>query len=70
MNLYAKNLFEVKYQFLINKHKTARLNQSNDCKAFIEYLTNMDGIFENNGEYNPNKERKNLIVFDDMIADM
>ena len=30
----------------------------------------MDGIFENNGEYNPDKERKNLIEFYDMIADM
>ena len=30
----------------------------------------MDGIWENNEEYNPDKERKVLIVFDDMIADM
>ena len=30
----------------------------------------MDGIWENNDEYNPDKESKVLIVFDDMIADM
>ena len=30
----------------------------------------MDDIYENIGEYNPNKKRKILIVFDDMIADM
>ena len=30
----------------------------------------MDDFFENIEEYNPNKNRKILIVFDDMIADM
>ena len=30
----------------------------------------MDDIYENINEYNPSKERKILIVFDDMISDM
>ena len=30
----------------------------------------MDNIYKNIKEYNPNKKRKRLIVFDDMIADM
>ena len=30
----------------------------------------MDGIYETIEEYNPNKERKKLIFFDNMIADM
>ena len=30
----------------------------------------MDGIYKNIKDYNPNKKRKTLIVFDDMIADM
>ena len=30
----------------------------------------MDDIYKNIEEYNPNKKRKVLIVFDDMIADM
>ena len=30
----------------------------------------MDDIYENIEEYNPNKQRKILIIFDDMIADM
>ena len=30
----------------------------------------MDGVYKNIEEYNPNKKRKILIVFDDMIADM
>ena len=30
----------------------------------------MDDIYKNIQEYNPNKKRKILIVFDDLIADM
>ena len=43
--------------------------QLNDSKAFIEYLNDMDDIYNNIEEYNPNKKRKMLILFDDMIAD-
>ena len=30
----------------------------------------MDDIYKNIEEYNPNKKRRKLIIFDDMIADM
>ena len=30
----------------------------------------MDGIYENIGEYNPNKQHKIFILFDDIIIDM
>ena len=30
----------------------------------------MDNIYKNIEEYNPNKKRKILIVFDDTVADM
>ena len=40
----------------------------NDSKAFIEYSNDMDKIYKNIEKYNPNKKRKILIVFDDMIA--
>ena len=36
---------------------------------FIEYSNDMDHIYKNIEEYNPNKKRKIFIVFDDMIAD-
>ena len=39
-------------------------------KTFIEYSNDMDDIYKNIDEYNPNKKRKILIVFDDVIADM
>ena len=41
----------------------------NDSKAFIEYSNDMDDIYKNIEEYNPNKKRKMLIIFY-MIADM
>ena len=58
--------YEVKYQLLINKRK--RLNFLNDSKAFIEYSNDMDDIYKNIEEPNPNKQRKILIVFYDIIA--
>ena len=59
--------FEVKYQFLINKRICTGLNHFNDSKAFIEYSNEMDDIYKNIEQYNPNRKRGTLIVFDDMI---
>ena len=42
----------------------------NDSNAFTESSNTMDHVYENIDDYNPNKKRKNLIVFDDMIADI
>ena len=68
--LYAKDPYEAKYQFLINKRESTELKHLNDSKAFIEYSNDMDDSYKNIEEHNPNKKRKILIVFDDMIADM
>ena len=46
------------------------LKHLNDAKAFVEYLNDMDDIYKNIRQSNPNKKRKILIVFDDMIADI
>ena len=68
--LYAKDPYESKYQNLIKKREKIRLNHFNDLKAFMEYSNDMQGAYKNIEAYNPGKERKILIVFDDMIADM
>ena len=68
--LYAKDLYEVKNQLLINKRESTGLKFLNDSKAFIEHSNDMDDIYKNIEDYNPNKKRKILIIFDDMIADM
>ena len=57
-------------KFLINKRKSTGLKYFNDLKSFFEYSNDMQDVYKNINEYNTNKERKILIVFDDMIADM
>ena len=66
----TKDPFETKYQFLINKRESTGLKHFNDPKAFIEYSNDMHDVYKNIDDYNPDKENKILIVFDDMIADM
>ena len=44
---YAKDPFEAKYQFLINKRENTGLKHFNDSKTFIEYSNDMDGIYKN-----------------------
>ena len=68
--LYAKDPYEKKYQYLINKREKVELNNFNDPKAFMEYSNDMQDVHKNIEDYNPIKKRKILIVFDDMIADM
>ena len=46
------------------------LKHFNDSKAFIESSNDMDDIYKNIEDYNPNKKRKTSIIFDNMIADM
>ena len=70
MYLYAKDSFEAKYQFQINESEAVDLKEFNNSKAFIKYLDDMDNTCENMEEYNPDKNHKVLIVFDDMITDM
>ena len=68
--LYAKDPYEAKYQYLINKREGVGINHVRDLKAFIEYSNDMCNVYKNINHYNPDKENKILIVFDDMIADM
>ena len=66
----AKDPYEAKYRYLINKREVVGINHFNDPKAFIEYANDKRDVYKNINNYNPNKENKILIVFDDMIADM
>ena len=52
--LYAKVPYEAKLQFLINKRKSTELKHLNDSKDFIEYSNEMNDIYKNIEEYNPN----------------
>ena len=68
--LYAKDPYEKKYQYLINKREEVGLDHFDGHKVFIEYSNDMQDVYKNIEDYNPGKERKILIVFDDMIVDM
>ena len=68
--LYAKDPYEPKYQYLINKREKIRLDHFDDPKAFIEYSNDMQDVYKYIEDYDPGKRRKVLIAFDDMIADM
>ena len=65
--LYAKDSYEAKHQYLINKREGLDINHFNDPKAFIEYSNDMRDVYKNIDKYNLDKENKILIVFDDMI---
>ena len=68
--MYAKDPYETKYQYLINKREGVGIDHFSGPTAFIEYSNDMHDVHKNIDEYNPDKENKILIVFDDMIADM
>ena len=68
--MYAKDLYEGKYQFLINIRESTGLKHFNDSKAFIDYSNDVQDVYKNIEEYSIDKECKILIVFDDMIADI
>ena len=53
---------EAKYPFLINKRESRGLKHFNDFKAFIEYSNDMDNIYKNIEDYNPNKKRRLLLM--------
>ena len=67
--LYAKDPYEAKYQYLIKIREKVGIDHHNDPRAYIEYLNDMHDVYRNINYYNPYKENKILIVFDDMIAD-
>ena len=68
--LYAKDPYEAKYQYLIKIREKVGIDHHNDPRAYIEYSNDMHDVYKNINYYNPYKENKILIVFDDMIADM
>ena len=45
--LYAKDLYEAKFQLLINQRESTSLKYLNDSKAFIEDLDDMDDTYKN-----------------------
>ena len=61
--LYAKDLSEPKYEYLIENRKNTGIKHLNDDNAFIEYSTStMDDVYKNIDKYNPNRKTKILFL--------
>ena len=68
--LYARDLNEPKYEYLIKKREDAGIKNLNNPNAFILCLNILDDVYEDIDNYNPKRDEKVLIVFDDMISDI
>ena len=68
--LYARDLSELKYEYLIKKRVDVGIKHVNNSNAFIKCSSTMNDVYENINDYNLSRRRKILIVFDDMIADI
>ena len=55
--LYARDLNEPKYEFLIKKHKDAGIKHLNDPNAFIECSNLMYDVYENIHDYNSSRKK-------------
>ena len=51
--LYAKDPYEAKYQYLINKRGKVGLDHFKDPKAFMKYSNFMEDVYKNTENYNP-----------------
>ena len=69
MFLCAKDLSELKYEFLIKKREDVGIQFCNDPNAFIECSNTIDDVYQNIDGYNPSRKKK-LIVFNDMVVDI
>ena len=67
---YAKDLSEPKYEYFIKNRENAGIKHLNDSNVFIECSNTMNKVYKNIDDYNLNRRRKILLVFDDIIADI
>ena len=67
--MYTQDLYEAKYQYLINKREGVGIDHFNDPKAFIEYPNDMHDVYKNINYCNPYKENK-IYFWWYMVADM
>ena len=68
--LYARDLSEPKYEYLIKKREDAGIKHVNNSNAYIKCSNTIGDVYENINDYNPIKTITKLIGFDDMIADI
>ena len=60
--LYAKDLSESKYEYLIKNRENAGIKHLNDSKAFIDCSNTMNDVYVNTDNYNLKRKRKILFL--------
>ena len=60
--LYARDLSEPKYEYLIKKREDAGIKHLNNANAFIECSNTMDDVYDNINDNNPIRKRKKLFL--------
>ena len=55
--LYARNLSETKYEYLIKKREDVGIKHLNNPNAFLECSNMMDNVYENINDYNPIRKK-------------
>ena len=68
--LYAKDRYEAKYQYLVKIREKVAIDHHSDSRAYVEYGNDILDVYKNINYYKPDKDNKNSIVFDYMIADV
>ena len=61
--LYARDLSEPKYQFLIKKLEDAGIKHVKNPNAFIACSDTMDDVYKDTDNYNPKRDKKSLNWF-------
>ena len=61
--LYARDLSEPKYEYLIKKREDAGIKHLDNPNAFIVCSNTMDDVYEDIDNYNPNRDKKSLNCF-------
>ena len=52
--LYAKDIYDPKYEYLINKREQVGIKNLNDPHAFMEYSDDMNDVLDDINDYNKN----------------
>ena len=68
--LYARDLSEPKYEYLIKAREDAGIKHLNNPNAFIKCSNTMDDAYENINDYNSIRKRKKSNCFAYMISDV
>ena len=56
--MYAKDLSEPKYEYLMENRENVGMKRLNDSNAFIECSNTMGDVHENIDDYSPRRKRK------------